>query len=155
MLVLIHEFVNTFLSTLRMSKQQYLSTTSSLSPLQEAGWELGAGLWLLLAWDSLSGPENHQRWSVWDPCLCPWGPVWICQQNITNVLWKPTAHQVLVLWVIWLLSICFACFLFVYHGSFVLGGEGYKGSLNVQYIDIVHVTVKLSYLLLNCKKIIG
>lgn len=83
----------------------FLSTMPSLYPLQEAGWELGPGLWLLPVWDSLSGPENHQRRSVWDPCLCPRGPVWIRQQNVTNVLWKPTAHQVLVLWVILLLSI--------------------------------------------------
>lgn len=87
----------------------FLNTVPSLylklSPLQEAGWELGPGLWLLPVWDPPSGPDNHQRRSVWDPCLCPGGPVWICEQNVTNVLWKPKAHQFLVLWVILLLSI--------------------------------------------------
>lgn len=87
----------------------FLNTVPSLylklSPLQEAGWELGPGLWLLPVWDPSSGPDNHQRRSVWDPCLCPGGPVWICEQNVTNVLWKPKAHQFLVLWVILLLSI--------------------------------------------------
>lgn len=100
MLVFIPELVITFLSTLLMSIQ-YLK----LSPLQEAGWELGPGLWLLPVWDPPSGPDNHQRRSVWDPCLCPGGPVWIREQNVTNVLWKPKAHQFLVLWVILLLSI--------------------------------------------------
>lgn len=89
---------STFLNTVR-------SLYLKLSPLQEAGWELGPRLWLLPVWDPPSGPDNHQRRSVWDPCLCPGGPVWIREQNVTNVLWKPKAHQFLVLWVVLLLSI--------------------------------------------------